>query len=646
MAPQGFFGSALDANVVAPVRVRGEFVRTDLYAASSARPIASLGAGLITTIIAAGLFGSAAPATAQDGYGNVFGYDDHAAERLQQRYSRRAVRHSRAPSSDPRHPPRRAQKKQEQGGEDKRATGCRDAIVPLADSTANTAEKKLKKSKNKEAKKSAPQGAVYAIVSLADQHVTVYDSTGRIAQSRISTGMPGHPTPIGLFSIIGKERWHRSNIYSGAPMPFMQRITWSGVAMHLGVVPGYPASHGCIRLPDGFAQQFWGMTQIGSRVVVARRDTTAVEISSTFLPVPKLRPAPEVLPGSQQSSLPSSPPMKLASISEASPISGEAQETPPGPPTAPKLLNPIEYAKALKERALASKAATDQAAKDARRAAQAAGVQAHQATDDVNKAEIDLRAAEAKLAALDAQAPTATAAAPPATPPDATQAVRTRAAPSPAAMPGAPAADAAAEAASATPGTGAQVDTDRARAALLEAQSREATKRQGAFAAVQTWKDAVAARELAADTVKEAERRMKPASVLFSKKEGRVFIRQDRKEVYEASISFKDPDRSIGTHLFIAVNGDADGKMKWSAISVPSDDPRRKRSKNDKNADPAPAPAPQADTASVALDRVEVADNVRERIAELVWVGAQVIVTDNARSDEMDDDTDIIVSTR
>ena len=76
------------------------------------------------------------------------------------------------------------------------------------------------------------------------------------------------------------------------------------------------------------------------------------------------------------------------------------------------------------------------------------------------------------------------------------------------------------------------------------------------------------------------------------------------------------------------------------------DDPRRKRSKNDKNADPAPAPAPQADTASVALDRVEVADNVRERIAELVWVGAQVIVTDNARSDEMDDDTDIIVSTR
>ena len=138
MAPQGFFGSALDANVVAPVRVRGEFVRTDPYAASSARPIALLGAGLIATIIAAGLFGSAAPATAQDGYGTHFGYDDHAAERLQQRYSRRAVRRSRAPSSD---------------------------------HHTNTAEKKLKKSENKEVKTSAPQGAVDAVVPLADQHV-------------------------------------------------------------------------------------------------------------------------------------------------------------------------------------------------------------------------------------------------------------------------------------------------------------------------------------------------------------------------------------------------------------------------------------------------------------------------------------------
>ena len=585
-------------------------MRTHLYASNPACLI-TLGVGLAATFIAAGLFGSAGHVAAQETYGNVFGYDDHRAEQLQRRYTLPAARRSRATSSDDRSARRRR--------------------VPSSDDQAvdGTADKKDKNSKKEEANKNAPQGAVYAIVSLVDQHVTIYDSTGRIAQSRISTGMPGHPTPIGLFSIIGKERWHRSNIYSGAPMPFMQRITWSGVAMHLGVVPGYPASHGCIRLRDGFAQRFWGMTKIGSRVVVARRDTTPVEISSTFLPVPKLRPAPEVLPGSQQSSLASSTPVKLASISDASPVSAAAaQETQPTPATAVKLLNPIEYAKALKEHALAGKRAADQAAKAALQAAQVAGAEAHRAMDNVKKAGTDFKAAEAKLAAIGAPARTAAAA-----------------------PPGAQGADAAAEAASRTTVANPQVDIKRARAALVEAQSREAAKRQFAFAAVQMWKDAVADGDFAADTIKEAERRLKPASILFSKKEGRVFIRQNWKEVYDAQINFKDPDRPIGTHLFIAVNGDADGKLKWSAVSVPSkapskEQPARKRSKNYASADPASARGPQSDTASAALERVVVADDVRERIAELVWVGAQVIVTDNARSDEMDGDTDIIVSTR
>ena len=593
-------------------------MRTDQYTGAPTRLITALGGGLIATFIAAGLFGSAAPATAQDGFGNVFGYQS------QQRYKRRPVQRSRGPASD------------NQG----------------AGKTA------AKKDKKEEAKKNAPQGAVYAVISLADQHVTVYDATGRIAQSRISTGMPGHPTPIGLFSIIGKERWHHSNIYSGAPMPFMQRITWSGVAMHTGVVPGYPASHGCIRLPDSFAQQLWGMTQLGDRVVVARRDTIPSEITSDALPVPKMQPAPAVLPGSQQAALPS--PVKVASIGDTSPVAVNATSpsTDTGAPVtdAAKLLNPIEYAKALKTRAQASKAAADQAAKDALAAAQAAGAEARQAVDDVNKAEADLKAAEAKLAALDAQASaTVAASAAPAT----TQAVPAQPGAAPIATQPTPAADAAAEAtaaaavaAAASARTAALAEIDHARAALNEAQSREAAKTPAAFATVQAWKNAVAIGELAADTVKEADRRLEPVSILFSKKEGRVFIRQDWKEVFEAPITFKDPDRPIGTHLFVATNADADGKVKWSVISVPSgataaDEAPRKRSKNDKKDEPAAAPpAPQGDTAAAALDRVEMPEGLRERMAELVWIGAQVIVTDNARSDEMDTDTDIIVSTR
>ena len=348
--------------------------------------------------------------------------------------------------------------------------------------------------------------------------------------------------------------------------------------------------------------------------------------------------------------------MKVASIGDAAPVAINAAMPPQDltAATAPKLLNPIEYAKALKERALASKVAADKAAKDALAAAQTAGTEARQAVDDVNKADADLKAAEAKLAALDAQASSAVAAAAerPVTPPATTQAVPTQpTATAPAAAPDAATEAAAAVAAAANARAAVQGDIDRARAALTEAQGREAAETPASFAAVQAWKAAVAAGELAAETVKQSDRRLEPVSILFSKKEGRVFIRQDWKEVYEAPITFKDPDRPVGTHLFVAVDADANGKVKWSAISVPSggtpsDDAPRKRAKNDKSPEPMPAPTPQADSATAALERVELPDGVRERMAELVWTGAQVIVTDNARSDEMDIDTDIIVSTR
>ena len=89
-------------------------------------------------------------------------------------------------------------------------------------------------------------------------------------QLNVSSGMPGHPTPTGIFTILEKERWHRSNIYSGAPMPFMQRLAWTGVAMHEGAVhPGHTASHGCIRLQAAFAPKLFQMTSVGGNVVIA-----------------------------------------------------------------------------------------------------------------------------------------------------------------------------------------------------------------------------------------------------------------------------------------------------------------------------------------------------------------------------------------
>ena len=124
-----------------------------------------------------------------------------------------------------------------------------------------------------------PSGPLLLAISIGSQRVTVYDNGTPVAVSPVSTGMAGHPTPMGVFSVIQKQRWHRSNLYSNAPMPYMQRITWSGVALHAGVVPGHPASHGCIRLPERFAVRLWGMTKVGARVIITRGDAAPYEIT-------------------------------------------------------------------------------------------------------------------------------------------------------------------------------------------------------------------------------------------------------------------------------------------------------------------------------------------------------------------------------
>jgi peptidoglycan hydrolase-like protein with peptidoglycan-binding domain len=122
------------------------------------------------------------------------------------------------------------------------------------------------------------------VVSIEQQSLVVYDGDTVVATSKISTGKAGHPTPTGIFSIIEKRRHHKSNIYSNAPMPFMQRLTWSGIALHgSNYVPDYPASHGCVRLPSKFAAALYKMTGYGMHVVVSDRQITPVEVSGPML---------------------------------------------------------------------------------------------------------------------------------------------------------------------------------------------------------------------------------------------------------------------------------------------------------------------------------------------------------------------------
>jgi hypothetical protein len=128
---------------------------------------------------------------------------------------------------------------------------------------------------------------ILAIVSLHDQRITIYDAQGWIFRAPVSSGQKGRETPAGIFSIIQKEAEHYSNLYDDAYMPHMQRITWSGIALHGGALPGYPASHGCVRMPFDFAARLFDETRLGLRVIVAPTDVAPVEIAHPVLFQPK-----------------------------------------------------------------------------------------------------------------------------------------------------------------------------------------------------------------------------------------------------------------------------------------------------------------------------------------------------------------------
>ncbi len=136
----------------------------------------------------------------------------------------------------------------------------------------------------------APRDAgepIMAIVSIKTQHVTFYDADGWILRAPVSTGVTGRETPAGVFAVLEKDKDHHSSMYDDAWMPNMQRITWNGVALHGGPLPGYAASHGCVRMPYGFAEKLFDKTWIGMRVIISPDNAEPVEFSHPALFVPK-----------------------------------------------------------------------------------------------------------------------------------------------------------------------------------------------------------------------------------------------------------------------------------------------------------------------------------------------------------------------
>jgi L,D-transpeptidase catalytic domain len=448
------------------------------------------------------------------------------------------------------------------------------------------------------------------VISIPKQRISVYGGGGFHMQGVVSTGMSGFPTPIGVFSIIQKNRYHRSNIYSGAPMPYMQRITWSGVAMHEGVVPGHPASHGCIRLTHKFASELWGMTRMGVRVVVTPDDAQPVELAHPNLPVPNM------------TSVPASPTEAEQAKPSLVALSGDKAADASAPQAAVKLLSPLDRAKSARTQMVAEAPAKTRAAKEA------AEVAATKATE-ANRAMAALREAEAALAAAREKLAAAVKAAGQATSPEATEKAK-------------------------SDQSAAEARVEEATKVATDAAAIESAKTQDALAAATAAWDAEKGSDLAAATIRAGERAIEPISVFVSKKAGRIYVRQAWRAIHEAPVSFKDPETSLGTHVYVAVETLEDGKgMRWLSVTYPqsTSGPDSKPPPRARRGDrPEPVAAVESgrprETAAGALARIELSNETKAFIADRLWAGASLIVSDYPLSNEAGKYTDVIVQPR
>lgn len=448
-----------------------------------------------------------------------------------------------------------------------------------------------------------PRGPVIIAISIEKQHLKIYDANGLFAESPVSTGMRGHSTPMGVFSVIQKNKWHRSNLYSNAPMPYMQRITWSGVALHAGVVPGYPASHGCIRLPMAFATKLWAWTRLGARVIVSPGEVAPQDISHPIL----FTHAPD------------------ASAS-AAPAGGKPAET---APAKPERAAAAEREADVADLRLASKHDDTPAETTLPRSEPAERIRVANADGALTlppaaSAEAqprgDLHPAEGLAVPATAPGDNAIQNAPSGDRKDAAQA---------------PSKDLSRE----------ETKTDTKSDAKADAQADAKDQPRPAEAA----KDQPAKPEAAVAT---APRRSGHIAVLISRKENRLYVRQNFEPLFDIPLTIAESDRPLGTHVFTArADGDIPGAFRWSVTSLPPrkavEEPAPRRRHAAAAAAPAEAPAPPpAATPAEVLSRLAVPDDAMMRIASAIAPGGSIIVSDQGLGGETGLGTDFIIPLR
>jgi hypothetical protein len=427
-----------------------------------------------------------------------------------------------------------------------------------------------------------------AIISLSQQRVTVYDPDGPILQAPVSTGQAGYETPAGIYSVLEKKAEHYSNLYDDASMPFMQRLTWSGIALHAGALPGYPASHGCVRMPLGFAERLFDRTKVGMRVLVVRDDINPAELVHPALFRPSSGEAGASVPG-------------LVPGEVATRVATASAEAP-----APRL--GLRALAAAKSRAAV---ATAQKAEEAQLAARAATIEAARASKAIRRAGAVKARAELQV----------------------------RQAGQLSGPEGTPAAERARQA----KGT-AEAALDAARAQLESVKAEMQPKVDLALDLRERAKEAQDASVAAQEEAKEAARKLSPVSVFISRATQRLYVRQAREPLFESAVAIAHADRPLGTYVFTALaytGGETD--LRWSVVSMYRDHratgPEAAK-RRDRRAGAAPTDLAGA---KLALERIAIPEEARERIAEVIAPGSTLIVSDETLSRETGRGTDFIV---
>ena len=469
-----------------------------------------------------------------------------------------------------------------------------------------------------------PAGPIVIAISIEKQQLKLYDQNGLFAETPVSTGMRGHSTPMGVFSIIQKNKYHRSNIYSGAPMPYMQRITWSGVALHAGVLPGYPASHGCIRMPMNFATRMWGWTRMGARVIITPGEVSPADFSHPLLAARKPETKPlAAAPATQRHA-------ETTAKSDRAPVIHDAatHEQPDlrltpildhqGPIRTADASGALPQRDELASDGSASKSATpdDTAAHDNVK------TDADVLTPGADEAASAINAGQDKPDTLTSE--------------------------------GAKADDVSVSDASSDNAKPEDVKVDAAKAEAAGSDSIKSDKDQARV------NDAVAPPapvsmtpplDETAEFIGPVRPRSGHIAAYVSRKDNKLYVRQNFEPWFETPVTIATSDRPLGTHVFMvrADKNDASA-FRWSVVSLPAparatyadnDKPRRKHAAAAESASPLASSSP-----AEALDRLTIPAEAMTRIASALTPGGSLTVSDQGLGDETGRGTDFIVPLR